>query len=375
MVKIKVLEVVQSLGVGGLEKVAAILALKCDKERFEFIVCCLGPKGAVALELEAAGIRVLSLDKESGFDLGLSRRIARLIKSEKVDILHTHNQRPQFYGALAAWLARVPAYIHTRHSKNEPDNYKNMVLSRFAGRFADKVVCVSDEVYRYESEKLRAPACKLTVVKNGIDTNRFIKDPATGAAIKGLLGIGAGTKVVGTVGRLAKVKNQAMLIDAFAQLQKSVPDSRLVIVGGGPLEQELKMRAGQSGAGGSIIFLGERKDIPALLGMLDVFVLSSLSEGSPVVLLEAMACGLPVVATRVGGIPELIKDEVSGLLVPSQDLAAMSAALSRLLTDEPLRGRISEANRKRAVEEFDVKRMCREYVGLYETQLQGKRSL
>jgi len=369
MAKIMILEVVQSLDMGGAERVAADLALFGDREKLGFVFCVLGAQGVFAQGLKDSNIEVISLNKGSGFAPGLSFRIAEIIKAKKIDVLHTHNQRPQIYGALAARLARVPFYVHTRHSKNEPDSFKNMALSRFAGLRADSIVCVSDAVYRYSLENEKIPQHKLRIIKNGIDVSRFKGDGADTASLRSSLGMGPGTIVVGTVGRLAKVKNQRMLIDAFIKVESRIPDSRLLLVGDGPLKDELKSYAASARLGAKIIFLGERKDIAGLLKVFNVFALSSFSEGLPVVLLEAMASGLAVAATAVGGIPELIKDQENGILVPSADAAAMSEAIIRLAQNEPLRTRISENNRTKAFLEFDVKRMCGEYTNLYESLL------
>jgi len=372
MNKIKIMHVVQTLDIGGLEKVVIDLVSFSNRNRFDFVVCCLSERGVFAGDLEKNGIKILFLNKRNGFDLGLVFKIASIIKKEKIDVLHTHNQRPQFYGTPAARISRVPFYIHTRHGKNDPDNYKNILLSRFFTAFTDKIVCVSDDIKRFAVNVERLQSNKLQVINNGIDISIFSGNKFEDKTFKNFIGVSQKTKLIGTVGRLAKIKNQHLLISTFKDTLKSGQDVTLLIIGDGPLREELVDYSCKLGLSKKVLFLGSRKDVPQILKILDVFVLSSTSEGMSLVLLEAMAAGVPMVVTDVGGNPELIEDGKNGFLVPSENVAAMSDAICKILSDESLQRDMADYNCKKALSEFGVEKMKCEYEELYELGVELK---
>lgn len=365
MNKIKIMNVVQTLDMGGLEKLIVDSVKFFDRGRFDFTVCCLSERGILASELENSGIEVIFLNKRYGFDLGLSLRLAALIGKKKIDILHTHNQRPLVYGALAASLSKVNAYVHTRHGRNDPDNSKSTFMSRFFSAFTDKIVCVSQDIYKVSLEKEKISTQKLEVIRNGIDINKFVNATSKDEYLLNQLGIKTDAFVIGTVGRLSRIKNQMFLMDAFKHLFSAHSDTRLIVIGDGPLKQDLIEHVDEIGLRGKVLFLGERKDVASLMKLFDVFVLPSLSEGISLVILEAMAAGLPIIATNVGGNLELIKEGENGFFVSLGNPLYLSSAIERLMQDSKLRRSISENNRKKALAEFDIAVMCKKYESLY----------
>ena len=373
MEKIKVAHIVQTLDVGGAERLVMDLLKSCDKSRFDFTLCCLGTRGVLADELEKENVRLIFLNKKDGLDFNLSFKIASLMKDSKIGVLHTHNQRPQFYGALATHLFRPRVYVHTRHGRNYPDNYKSVLFSRFFAGRASKVVVVCDDIYKFARDIEKLPKEKLKIINNGVDTERFNGEGRDKKLLRDSLGIGPDELVIGTVGRLAKIKNQKLLILAFKNVADLRSDCRLVVVGDGPLKNELIDYSQEVGVREKILFLGERNDISQLLGVFDIFCLSSLSEGISLVLLEAMATGLPIVATRVGGNSELIEDGVNGFLVPSQDPRSMSENLVKLLSDKELRDHMSKNNQKSARSRFDIRDVTKTYQELYVNEINNTR--
>ncbi|MEI8349032.1 MAG: glycosyltransferase [Candidatus Omnitrophota bacterium] len=370
MEKINVLHVVQTLDVGGLERVVVDSFKYYDRNKFNFTVCCLSEEGILAGELKRLRMEPVFLNKRNGLDFSISCRIMQLIKKNDINILHTHNQRPLFYGAIAARTSDLLAYVHTRHGRNDPDSFKNVLINKFFSSFADRVVCVSRDIYEIARKKEGLPLSKIEVIRNGIDISKFASIKTKDKLLLAKLGIKEGSFVIGTVGRLSRIKNHTLLIDAFKNLSAKYSRAILLVVGDGPEAPRLKKIVQEYGLTEKILFLGEQTDVSASLGLFDIFVLPSLSEGISLVLIEAMAAGLPIVATNVGGNSEVISDGENGFLVSSGDTAALSNAIARLLEDEGLRRRLSDANRHKATQEFNIQVMCKKYEELY-TALAG----
>jgi glycosyltransferase involved in cell wall biosynthesis len=286
---------------------------------------------------------VVALDKKPGVDWRLFRKIARLARAEKVDVIHTHNSAAHIYGAIGGKLAGVKV-LHTEHGKNLGEEARSFRLNRWAGRFTDFTVAVSEKIGREARDCEGVPADRLAVIANGICVERF-----------GLPRHVAGRRV-GTVGRLVREKNYPLLLHAVA----AIPNAELVFVGDGPLREEL-----ERGTGPGVQFLGQRADIAELLAGFDVFALSSSTEGLSIALLEAMAAACPIVVTAVGGNTELIQHEVTGLVVPPDDAAALRAAIERLLNDCGLANHLGTAAREAARQRYSVAAMTQRYEELW----------
>lgn len=292
-------------------------------------------------------------------------RMARLFRSLRPDVVHSRNWTC-VDAIIGARLAGVPIVIHSEHGREATDpegrNPIRRVGRRLLSPMVDQFVTVSRDLGRWLVEDIGISGHKVMSICNGVDTERF--SPGGRQAARAALGIGPESIVIGTVGRLDPVKDHVGLLHAFGQLAAD-PRALLVIVGDGPTRATLAATAAGLGVGGRVRLLGERDDVPAVLTGFDIFVLSSIAEGMSNVILEAMATGLPAVATRVGGNPELVADGTSGFLVEPGSPAALANALRRYLGDPGLLARHGRAARELAQAEFSLERMVGEYGQLY----------
>jgi glycosyltransferase involved in cell wall biosynthesis len=300
---------------------------------------------------------VVALEGSPGFRPRTILRLARLFRAHAFDVIHTHDDKPLLYGAPAAKLARVPRLIHTHHHGHlDHMTPRQRHLVAWIGRLPNVFVCVSKNGVRHLQET-GLPAERITTIWNGIDLEKYpYSGPqATGPAV--------------TVARLSAEKDIANLLRGTALVVASVPDFRLEIAGAGLLRKELEQLSASLNLEAHVRFLGEIGDIPGLLGRARFFVLPSQTEGISLTILEAMARGLPVLATDVGGNPEVIQSGGTGLLVPAKDPPALADAMQRLWND-PLEGAsLGQAGRRRVEEHFDVRRMIAQYERLYQGPL------
>ena len=351
---IKVAHITLGLEIGGQERLLVEMARHADRARFEWTVIVLGPRGPLADALEAERVRVVPLDVPTGLRPGLWRRLARMFRAEHFDVVHTHDDRPLIYGMPAAWWAGVPHRIHTHHhGRLSSITGRQRFLIRQSAKFAQAFVCVSDDSARFMIEQGIA-AEHVRTIHNGIDLSRFgYQGPADDG-------------VVVTVARLSPEKDVANLVRAAARVVAQFPNARFEVAGDGPCRGELELLARDLRVADKILFHGEVRDIPSLLAKARLFVLPSQTEGISLTLLEAQARGLPVVATAVGGTPEVVLDGQTGLLTPPRDPNALAHAIQTLLADA-LRGRqMGLAGRQRVENGFDIKTMTRQYEALYE---------
>ncbi|MBI2805103.1 MAG: glycosyltransferase [Planctomycetes bacterium] len=353
MTALRVAQVTLSLDIGGQERLLVEMARHRDTARFDWTVIALAGRGSLADLMESLGVRVVALDAPGGFRPGLWRRLSKLFRAERFDIVHTHDDRPLLYGMPAAWWAGVSRRIHTHHhGRLEHVHWRQRLLMRLASRHAQKFVCVSHDSARYMIAQGVA-AERVSTLWNGIDLARF--------AFSGPCDDGP----IVTVARLSPEKDIATLLRAAAQVVALHPTARFEIAGAGSLQDDLLRLREQLKLTGSVIFHGEVRDIPALLARARLFVLPSLSEGISLTLLEAMARGLPVVTTAVGGNPEVVAANETGLLVPAHFPQALAQAIASLLT-EPQRGRdMGLAGRRRVENCFDIRKMMAQYEALY----------
>lgn len=347
-----VVHVVGQFQMGGMEKLLVEFARHADRDRFTLHFVALGPGGVVADELEALGCPVRSFDRGTGVQPGLMLRLARLFCQLNADVVHTHNTRPLMYAGLAACLARVKRIIHTRHGQRFGASRRETSLFRLASLTADRVVCVSRDSATIARGEGISPR-RIRTLWNGIDLTRFRRASP------------GGTGPIVAVGRLSPEKDFVTLLRAARLAVDFDPTFRLDIAGDGICMPEVKRVAEESNLNGAVRFLGQVRDIPSLLACASAFALSSLTEGVSLTILEAMAAGLPVVATRVGGNPEVVAEEQTGLLVPPSDPPALAAALLRLWRNPKERGEMGAAGRNRVETYFDVRKMVKEYERLY----------
>lgn len=359
--KIRVLHIIPNFGPGGAERLVVDLMQAADKERFEVAAVSLYPESGTILEREirAKGLKVYYLGKHKGLDLRMIPRLYRLFRAFRPNVVHTHLYVLR-YVLLHALFCRIPVRVHTVHSvaPKEVDRVGKLV-QWFAFRLGGVVPVGISQMVASTIKNLYGRSIFVPVIYNGIPTGRFVSG-VINADIKKNREL-----ILLHVGRFASAKNHQFLIEAFAIAFKEVPQMRLWLVGDGPLRPAVESRIRELGLEEEVSFLGIRDDIPELLAEADIFVLPSDWEGVPLTVLEAMAAGKPVIATAVGGVPELVEDGVTGILVPPRDARALAQEIIRLARDPDLRRAMGEAGQKKAVERFDISRTARGYEDLY----------
>ena len=356
-----IVHVLSSFGVGGQERVALDLAIGQRARGHTVSVISLAPPpdGAMADEFREHGITVERVAKHDGFDPRLVQRLATRLRALGANVVHTHNPLPLIYGAPAARLAGAAA-IHTKHGVN-PGTTASRVMRRLAARLTHAFVAVSDKTAAQAREQHDAPIARMYTIANGIRLDRYHPDLEARAAARVELGLGDAW-VIGTVGRLDTYKNQALLVRAAAPLLSS--SVRLVIVGDGPQRDEVEAEVARLPDPRWVVLTGARMDVPRILPAFDVFALSSRTEGLPLVVPEAMAAGLPVVTTAVGGLPSVVDDGSTGLLVPVEQ-GALHGALARLADDRALARDMGANARAAALDRYSSERMVEAYLDLY----------
>jgi len=356
----------------------------------------LGPEGSLEPECLAAGVRLIHVPElvreiSPGDDLRALERLTALFRSERPHLVHTHTSKAGILGRIAARRARVPAVIHTPHG-HVFHSYEGGLKSRLfihAERFcapkADRLIALTETERREHLEVGVGREAQWAIIHSGVDFAPFEAARGLRETVRAELGLAPGTTVLGCVARLVQIKGQTHLIDAFARLAAGRPDLHLLLIGDGDLREELIAQARGAGlsvrlhpepaspsTGGTVHFLGLRRDVPRLLSATDLFVLPSLNEGMGRVLVEAMALELPCVATNVSGIPDVVADGVTGLLVPPRDPEALAAAL-KALVDDPARAReMGRRGRERVVPAFSVEEMLAKLETLYAALLREK---
>ena len=369
--KIKILHVIDSLGWGGMERVVIDVANGLDRAQFEQTICCISRRG------EAAGllrddVRCIDLGKGAQADYLMPLKLAQVIRRQQPDIVHSQSWSG-VDAAIAQTMTCGARLIHSEHGRNLPHIYAEPLKRRIARRClyqkADAVFAVSAELRDYYCRETGFHAERMRVIPNGVDMRRI--DEADRVGVREELGIATDDFVIGTVARLDATKDTITLARAFARLSKH-SGLKLLIVGDGSERARLERFAAESGLTSAIIFTGARHDVPRLLSAMNVFALPSLSEGLPITVLEAMAARLPVVATNVGALSELIKEGVTGFLVEPQQEEAMADRLMRLSTTRELAVPFGIEARHKVEREYNLDLMLHRYAELYFSVLQNK---
>ena len=374
--KVVVAQIVLGLQIGGLERVVVNLVRGLDAARFRPVVVCLEEGGPFVADIESAGIPVLILGKRPGRDWEAVRRLAQFFKQESVQIVHTHNPTPHFHGIAAAMLAGVPIRVHTKHGRNYPDDKRKVFINHVLSWFTDVIVPVSDDAGAVSLLIEKVNPNKVKRIWNGVDIELYKPVGSQESRVQcqppQALAINPRSLTIGTVARLSSEKDQTTMLAAFRLVVNQIPEARLVFVGDGPCMAELQNETKRLNLERRVDFLGARNDVPALLHCMDVFTLSSITEGISMTILEAMACGVPIVASDVGGNREIVQPPQCGLIVPVRDPQALATAYLELLRDPVQREQMSQTARKRVSEYFDLIVMVKEYHHLYEELLQAK---
>lgn len=361
----RLLHVVDGLETGGLERFVCDLALSQRAAGQSVAVFSLNRTGGFRGELEAGGVEVIQGDKRGGFDRALIRRLRALVRERGIELVHTHNFVPNYYAALAVLGLRC-ALVNTCHNMGTRLAQRRLRwFFRLSLLRTARAVTVGEGARAHLVGAGLLPAARTLALDNGIPVQRFARDERSRAAARELLGLAADAPVLGCVGRLVALKNHALLIGLLPELRARFAGLRLVLIGDGPLRAELAQQVHALGLGDCVHFAGDRSDVARLLCALDVFVQPSRTEGLSIALLEASAAGCAIVASRVGGTPEIVADGERGRLFESEDAAGLQAMLAELLADAGQRQRLGDAARAWAEREVGIERARERYAEVY----------
>lgn len=371
---VRVLQLITSLDRGGAENHLYALLTHADRRRFQMDVAVLRGDGELTPQFRAAGIAVHHIRAHGQLDLGALERIVSLVRAQRYQVVHSHLFRADLYSALSAGRMGPdrPRLVSTRH------NDDRFFLNPFVGIVhwwlsgsLDMIIAISDHVARFTIARGVQDRRKVRRVYHGLDTDDARERERERLRLRAELGVGADDFLVGNVGRLAPQKGQRHLVSAMPALLSRVPGAHLAIVGGGDLEPVLRALARELGVQERVHLLGARRDARAFMHAADAFAMPSIWEGFGIVLLEAMAAGLPIVASRVATIPEVVVDGETGILVPPGDANALADALATLALDRKLAGRYGAAGRRRLEQQFTLEKMVGDTESLYEELVEG----
>jgi glycosyltransferase involved in cell wall biosynthesis len=381
---IKVIRIIARLNIGGASINSTLLTSGLDKERFESILLTgiIGEgEGDMSYLAEQYGINpiiISELGREISWksDLVALWKLIRLIRKEKPDIIHTHTAKAGTLGRIAGILTGVPCKVHTFHGHVFHSYFgtvKTKVfiwIERILAGFTDRIIVISQLQYDELCHEIKiAPPSKFSIIRLGFDLTEFLNSDVHRGKLRRELNISEDTLLVGIVGRLTAVKNHAMFLKSAKKVSEKIANVKFIVVGGGELEPEMKELAVSLEIKDKVIFLGWRRDMPAIYADMDLVVLSSLNEGTPVTLIEAMASGKAVVSTAVGGVPDIVHDCQTGILVPSGDDERFADAIVDLLEDAEKRKQFGELGRDFVSANYTKERLCADISGLYDELL------
>ncbi len=369
--KCKIIHIVPSLETGGMENGVVNLVNNLDPLLFSFSICCLKKEGSLKGRLKK-DIAVHCLNKQKGISLFTFLKLTKIIRQEKADIVHTHGWGGgALYGIISAKLSGTPIIINGEHGTLFDQTKIRRIAQKFLSWFIDVIITVSDDLKQDLINKMGINQKKIQTIINGVDTVKFRPDESLRTQKRIELGL-KDEILIGTVGRLVPVKDYQTLIKAAAQImgEKGRDKISLVLIGDGSCRKELENTAKALNIEDKVHFLGEKDDVPSWLNAMDIFVLSSLDEGLSNTILEAMAVGKAVVATRVGGNSEIIRDKETGLLSPVGDVETLAGILTDLI-ENPLKIAGLGANARKSTEnEFSLQFMVKNYEQVYKRCLE-----
>ncbi len=372
MNKIKILYVHTALPIGGAEELRFILLQGLNKERFEPFVCCIKEKGLIGERIERLGIPVVELGFSGNFyDLRVFSALFNLIKEKGFQIVQSCMFIATIFSTFPARVLKVPVILSEEHCIEVWKRMHHKIIDKIVFSLLDKVIAVSEEVKNYMISNEEISPDKVFVLPNTADQKRF-EDISLARDLRKELNISQNGPVIGIVGRLHTQKGHKYLFESLFEIKKVFSNVKVLVAGEGPLEQELKEYVHQMQLEENVIFLGRYEDILSVFNTIDVLVLPSLYEGQPVVILEAMMCEKPVVATSVGGIPELIENEKTGILVPPKNIEALSSSIIKILNEKEYAKYLAFNAKKRFLEYFTPERYVQRMECLYNKLLEEK---
>lgn len=385
--KIKVLHVITRLVVGGAQENTVSTVKLLDPEKFETILVS-GPsdddkEGSLESDVISAGINIViikDLVREPSLlkDISSLVRLFCLMKKNGFDIVHTHCSKAGILGRMAAKLAGVPIIIHTPHGHvfygyfNKIVSWFFIVLERFAGLFTDRIITLTDKGKKEHIHYKIAKPEKFITIYSGIDLRHFVENKTDRAFKKKELHLKETDFIIGTIARLSEIKGIGYLINAAPDIVRHIPDAKLLLVGDGPLKNELINLSINLKVDKKVQFLGLRKDISEIISIMDIFVLPSLNEGMGKVFLQVQAVGKPIVATDVGGVREIVKDGENGIVIPPRDSSAIAGACVKLFKNGDLRSKMGENGRASIDHRYSVETMVDNIESLYDEMIEIK---
>lgn len=363
--KIKVLYLVLDMDLGGLQRIANLLIHRIDRKQFTPYLCCLDRGGLFSQQSKSNSVKTYVLQRRPGpFDMKLFKKLYSILKANQIDVIHSHNGCT-LYAALAGKLARVKGIVHTDHGRLVPDRWGAIIEDRISSFFIDKFIGVSEELTEYLASKVRINRKKLMTIINGVDTERFKPiNLAQQKMLKKAIGLNDRDKIIGTVCRLDPIKNLEFLINYMPSICEAVPECKLLIVGDGPHKEHLIAHTRNLGLESKVIFLGRKADIENILPLFDIYVNTSLSEGTSMTILEAMACGLPIVASAVGGNKKLVGSS-NGRLFLLNDSEGFKGNIIELFKRPELLDEMGKNSRRKVKDLFSLEQMVKQYEQLY----------
>jgi glycosyltransferase involved in cell wall biosynthesis len=369
-----ILQVLHTLEVGGAEMLATRIARRLQ-DRFHFIFACLDGLGTLGKELQDEGFQVEVLGRRPGIDWACVRKLAQFAHDQDVRVIHAHQYTPFFYARAPGWTGRRAPVLFTEHGRVHPDlpNRKRIIFNRLFLRDADRVVAVGESVKRALIANEGIPGGRIQVIYNGVRLADFEEDSRQREEVRRELGFGATTPVAIQVARLDYLKDHFTALRTAERVQRTIPEFQLLLVGEGPERAKIEEEIRSRGLTNTVRLLGLRTDVRRLLAAADLFLLTSISEGIPVTLIEAMSAKLPIVSTDVGGVPEVVTDGETGWTAPAGDDAQLAEGILCLLADRDEARAMALAGCRRAEEQFSEQQMHDAYAALYEEMLPAPR--
>jgi glycosyltransferase involved in cell wall biosynthesis len=363
--QLHVIQVIPSLYQAGSERLAYELVRKFDPCRFRSSICALDLGGPLAEDLQSASIPFYIMRRRPGKDWRLFPRLYRLFRRERVDLVQTHHLTQLIYGGVAARLAGIEL-VHVEHEYFSLQKPKAKRYLRALSPFCQRVVAVGDRIRTFLLQEVKLSRSKVVVIPNGVDVSQYVPG---GRVSREILGLSTKGRLIGHVARLEPEKDQETLLRAFRIVLDTYADARLEIVGEGSLRPDLEKVARMLDIADRVDFLGLRTDVAHLLPHFEMFVLSSVREGLPLALLEAMACARPVVATAVGELPRVLHNGVTGLTVSAGDPRTLAASISTVLKCPVQAAAMGHAARQFIEERFSIASTLKQYEALYDSLL------
>lgn len=366
---IRIVHLATRLIFAGMGQVVASLVRDLPSRRYRSAIWCIEEADSLGQKLQSEGYKVIALGRNRRRDFGLFFRIATLVRREQIDILHCHDDLSWFYGTIGARLGRISRILVTMHGRRPEFSRRHLWEQRALAGLTKSVVCVSSYLRQQIITEIGASPNKVVVVRNGIPLRLGQLRREQRQRARDIFGVPDSAIVVGSVGRLAEVKNLDLLIAAVADARAAVPVLRLVLVGEGPCQEHLIRKVTALGLSEVVIFTGLRNDVPELLPGFDLYVCSSDYEGVSLSILEAMAAARAVIATAVGGNPEIVHHNKTGILVERRNHRALAQALVELSRDAARRLQLGQQAKDAVEKIYGSDRMIDDYDALYQAIL------